>query len=348
MAHHPQSNGVVERTNRVVKDSLASLVAKHPRSWPHYLTSVRFAINSALHRSTQDQPLYLLTGKMCLFKRGLTNQQTVDGNLAVQRLAEARQLAVDASRQASARNAAIYNKKLHKPFQPENGMLVLRRNFVRGALENRWRGPSRVLRSIGPVVYEVKDIQPPYAVNKVHVNHLKPYMPPMEMDYAEEEDRDPVLQHHSAGAKNPNEVDEDSSPQWPDMNHPSPGSPSNQEEDASPVDPSFLYDTNLTPQGLIGTLPLGNCVCDCQVLRRSCDWQNKQYQAPNDTIGKDGNNHWDREWEQWSLEDTDSVIGEPFEDDEEYDPYSDFLDPYEEWDEQVTDWFSAESKEKKD
>ncbi|XP_063594944.1 KRAB-A domain-containing protein 2-like [Penaeus indicus] len=45
-AYHPQANGMVERSNRVVKDALATL-----------------ALNTAVHRSIGEQPLYLLTGQ---------------------------------------------------------------------------------------------------------------------------------------------------------------------------------------------------------------------------------------------------------------------------------------------
>ncbi|ROT65263.1 gag-pol fusion protein [Penaeus vannamei] len=92
VAYHPQSNGVVERSNRVVKDALAALVQQSPSQWPIHLPAVRFALNSAIHRSTSDQPLYLLTGRMALFPRGLTNLQTIDeGQMVNGRVAPANQ-----------------------------------------------------------------------------------------------------------------------------------------------------------------------------------------------------------------------------------------------------------------
>lgn len=73
IAYHPQSNGMVERTNRVVKDALYSLIEHKPKSWPSFLSQVRLAINSAIHRSTGEQPLYLLTGRHAHFPVGITN-----------------------------------------------------------------------------------------------------------------------------------------------------------------------------------------------------------------------------------------------------------------------------------
>ncbi|XP_037774869.1 uncharacterized protein LOC119571817 [Penaeus monodon] len=90
---------MIERTNRTVKDALAALVRRSPSQWPLYLPAVRFALNSAIHRSVSEQPLYLLTGRMAFFPRGLTNAQVVDEELTVQRLTDARRLAVEVSQQ---------------------------------------------------------------------------------------------------------------------------------------------------------------------------------------------------------------------------------------------------------
>ncbi|ROT74177.1 hypothetical protein C7M84_007329 [Penaeus vannamei] len=99
VAYHPQSNGMVERTNRTVKDALAALVWRSPSQWPLYLPAVCFALNSAIHRSVSEQPLYLFTGRMAFFPRGLTNVQVVDEGLMVQRLTDGRRLAVEVSQQ---------------------------------------------------------------------------------------------------------------------------------------------------------------------------------------------------------------------------------------------------------
>ncbi|XP_037801985.1 uncharacterized protein LOC119596729 [Penaeus monodon] len=163
VAYHPQSNGVVERSNRVVKDALATLVQRSPSQWPTHLPAVRFALNTAIHRSTRDQPLYLLTGRMALFRRGLTNLQTADEGLMMKGLAEARRIAIKATLETREANKRYYNRKT-KPLHLSEGSLVLRM---------------------------VEELQQPHRTMRVHANQLRPFVPASEIDFVEESDQLP-------------------------------------------------------------------------------------------------------------------------------------------------------------
>lgn len=191
VAYHPQSNGVVERSNRVVKDALAALVQQSPSQWPIHLPAVRFALNSAIHRSTSDQPLYLLTGRMALFPRGLTNLQTIDEGQMVKCLADARRIAIKTTLETREANKRYYDRKA-KPLHLNEGSLVLRK--VEGstrALDSRWKGPFRVLKKIGPVTYDILELQQPHRTMRVHANQLRPFVPASEIDFVEEGDQLP-------------------------------------------------------------------------------------------------------------------------------------------------------------
>nr|XP_027228496.1 uncharacterized protein LOC113820359 [Penaeus vannamei] len=193
--HHTRylqlSNGVVERSNRVVKDALAALVQQSPSQWPIHLPAVRFALNSAIHRSTSDQPLYLLTGRMALFPRGLTNLQTIDEGQMVKCLADARRIAIKTTLETREANKRYYDRKA-KPLHLNEGSLVLRK--VEGstrALDSRWKGPFRVLKKIGPVTYDILELQQPHRTMRVHANQLRPFVPASEIDFVEEGDQLP-------------------------------------------------------------------------------------------------------------------------------------------------------------
>ncbi|ROT67993.1 hypothetical protein C7M84_013901 [Penaeus vannamei] len=175
VAYHPQSNGVVERTNRTVKDALAVLARQAPLQWPTHLFAVRIALNSAIHRAVGDQPLYLLLGRMALFGKGLTNRQTVDPDLSLARLADARRLAVEVSRKMRETNKAHYDQAARTSGPYEEGALVLGKiQGNRGPLGDHWLGPCSVQKRLGPVSYNVLDLRPPYRTVRVHANQMRP------------------------------------------------------------------------------------------------------------------------------------------------------------------------------
>lgn len=189
--YHPEANGMIERSNRVVKDALATLVGEYPDNWDEMLPFVRLALNSAVHRSVGQQPLYLLTGKDGYFPQGLTNVQDADEDTAQElreNLRGARLTAKEAARRAQQGWARDYNRRVRQRFEPAVGDLVLLRNFSRPggparALGPRWSKPARIVKRIGPVNYMVREPNPPYDEVNYHINQMRPYIPSREIEY---------------------------------------------------------------------------------------------------------------------------------------------------------------------
>ncbi|XP_037774616.1 uncharacterized protein LOC119571310 [Penaeus monodon] len=92
----------------------------------------RFApilLNTSVHRSVKDTPLFLLTGRDLYFPVGNTNQQDVDETAAAtyrQRLQAARETAVQTFREARRRWAQDHDGNLRRPheFHPDDLVLV--------------------------------------------------------------------------------------------------------------------------------------------------------------------------------------------------------------------------------
>ncbi|KAL4123448.1 hypothetical protein QTP88_015626 [Uroleucon formosanum] len=60
--YHPQTNGGLEKTHRVIKEMLRHNVDKNAHNWCENIPFVVFSFNSAVHESTQYQPYELLYG----------------------------------------------------------------------------------------------------------------------------------------------------------------------------------------------------------------------------------------------------------------------------------------------
>ena len=59
-AYHPQSNGLVERQNRTIKNSLEKVLEDNPSHWPFIIEGVPFAHRVSKHNSTKYSPFMLL------------------------------------------------------------------------------------------------------------------------------------------------------------------------------------------------------------------------------------------------------------------------------------------------
>src|SRR5271155_1163122 len=55
IAYHPQTDGQTERTNRTVLQTLRNYVNRNGSNWAKYITTVEFAINSAVSASTGNE-----------------------------------------------------------------------------------------------------------------------------------------------------------------------------------------------------------------------------------------------------------------------------------------------------
>ena len=53
-AYHPQTNGLVERTNEVIATALRHYVAADQKDWPDYLPYIEFALNDMYREATQS------------------------------------------------------------------------------------------------------------------------------------------------------------------------------------------------------------------------------------------------------------------------------------------------------
>ncbi|CAK9292277.1 unnamed protein product [Gordionus sp. m RMFG-2023] len=65
-AYHPQANGMVERANRTLQNSLLKCTKGNQKDWPGVLPGIVFAYNTSTHESSKFTPYEMMYGRKAL------------------------------------------------------------------------------------------------------------------------------------------------------------------------------------------------------------------------------------------------------------------------------------------
>ena len=205
-AYHPQTNGLVERTNEVVEAALRHFVAADHRNWDEFLPFIEFALNSAYHQATQSTPfrmnritlpknpfdalLDVINGKVRVTSEmsrtvGISTIPEGQGARTALEAAERFQWARRCVHLAKSQMKDSHDKKglnlnLYSPgdkvwFKIKN--LALRHPSPRHKLVPRYMGPFEVLECLGRSAVKL-DLPVSMKIHPtVSISLLKPYLP---------------------------------------------------------------------------------------------------------------------------------------------------------------------------
>ena len=183
-AYHPQTQGMVERMNSVVSQTLRCLIhsLENERDWQRILPTVENSINSLPNRSTGYSPFYLNYGFY-----PVAPVQLLDGHAVskvesvtnfVDRIQQVWQKAKQNIQKAQTQQQRYYDTR-HKPESFEEGSYVLlstqniRMKGTPSKLKRRFAGPFKILQRIGNQAYKL-DLPDSWHIHNVfHVSLLK-------------------------------------------------------------------------------------------------------------------------------------------------------------------------------
>lgn len=184
---HPQSDGMVERFNRTLKDMLAAVVAPDQKDWDTWLPYLMMAYRSAVHTSTGFTPTELMLGRNVTLPLDLLLPKPPDDNpicttdFADQlegKMKEVYEVARSRLQMSNAKQKTLYDRKAHIHQYNEGDCVWLRdearKKGISPKLQNQWIGPCLVLKRISDVNYKIK-LGPRKKPKIVHHNRLKPH-----------------------------------------------------------------------------------------------------------------------------------------------------------------------------
>jgi hypothetical protein len=191
--YHPEANPA-ERKNRDLKVQLAQLVQNEHSSWPTKLPLIRYAMNSAVCRSTGVTPAYLTFGRemrspteTCHDLRAILDkenfvsqitpylQQFISSLTGIRERVEAQQDKTKENTDLSRRPGHSYSvgdKVLLTSHVLSKGAKALTSKFV-----PKRDGPYVIIKKVSPTTYCIAHInQPSENLGKYHTRDLTPFI----------------------------------------------------------------------------------------------------------------------------------------------------------------------------
>ena len=175
-AYHPQANGLVERFNQTLTNSIVKYVESNHENWDAHLDQVVFAYNTAVQELTKYTPFQAMFGRMARIPIDINSCPNYDAAEKLQEFHQADQPSFStetAKRQEDAE--IIKNIKTAQAKQKRNydqkhnvaecfgvGSTVLLKDFNRkkrkgGKLDFRWQGPFVIISSLGRGLFKLKE-----------------------------------------------------------------------------------------------------------------------------------------------------------------------------------------------
>lgn len=183
-AYHPQTN-LTERVNRTLKTMIASYVGDQHRQWDRWLAEFRFAINSTVHESIGYTPAEVALGRKLKGPLERALHHPPDPSNPAYPILERQQnflrIVKKNVEQAQNKQKHYYNQR-RKQTQFKVGDVVWVRSHplsranegFMAKLSEKWKGPAKVVKCLGPVNYAASYLNDLKNVDTYHVENLKP------------------------------------------------------------------------------------------------------------------------------------------------------------------------------
>ena len=189
-AYRPQTDGLVERFNATLAQSLSMFVSDHQKDWDLFLHGILLAYRTSPSATTGDTPFYLLYGREPLLPPdvSLLPPTTLPATLSsyrssiVQNIALAQKLAIENTQKTQQHMKTTYDKN-SKSTSFEVGQKVWvfnpkRTTGLSPKLQHKYHGPYRLTEKLSDVNFQLTDLQNKIISTSIHVNRFKHWVDP--------------------------------------------------------------------------------------------------------------------------------------------------------------------------
>ena len=186
--YNPQANGVCERFNSSMCDSLSSFCNKRRTDWDQQLSKLTFAYNTSRHVSTKLTPYEMMFGRLCKLPFYLPKSSTtiIESHQYVKQLQDYLELAKEFAR-TNGFNSQKKSKERYDANRTNDIYLIGDFVYVKQLglihkLAPKYNGPYQVIQQLHESTYRVQNPNDLYEIITVHVNRLRRYYPPRQLN----------------------------------------------------------------------------------------------------------------------------------------------------------------------
>ena len=202
-AYHPQTDGLVERFNNTLAESISMFVNSEQTDWDLFLPSILFAYRVSPCVSTGESPFFLLYGReprlpldvALLPPTNLSTSVEEHRKRIVTQIETAQALARSNIAKAQQLMKLQYDKKAaDAPFEVGQRCWVYTPSSKKGLskkLRHLWHGPFRICRKLSPVHYQLRTCDNRLVATTVHANRMKHFYDPADRPIAPPQEDDP-------------------------------------------------------------------------------------------------------------------------------------------------------------
>ncbi|MCO5552581.1 hypothetical protein L7F22_006094 [Adiantum nelumboides] len=192
--YYPQSNGLVEKANRIIAGIIRKMVESKPKHWDNFLDGAIWAYRTTCRDATQFTPFHLVYGQEALQPIELNiptikltgrqeqsnDEAWIDRLLNLVELEWKREAAYHCYEKKALQLKDKHNEGI-KDKQIKEKSLVLRYNNALdnrfdAKFERRWEGPFIVKKAFTSGYYQLVDLNGKEHPRKVNGYRLKPYL----------------------------------------------------------------------------------------------------------------------------------------------------------------------------
>ena len=178
-AYHPQANGLDERFNQTLVNSLSKYAQEYRQCWDKNLQEVVYGYNTSVQASTKFTPFEAMFGRMAVLPVDINACASYDPEAVLQKFTDASK--PDEGSESEKRqemekkikeNIVSAQNKQKEYYDNKHASgdifnvkaLVLMKDFTRkkragGKMDYRWTGPYEIIGTLGKGLYKLKAVQ---------------------------------------------------------------------------------------------------------------------------------------------------------------------------------------------